>query len=295
MKHKVAAVLAAAALTLTACSGPAAEEGNDRSYDVSGVAQVDALAARVPADVRAKGTLIVATSADYAPAEFLADDVKTPIGYDIDLVKAIGRVLGLEVEVTNAQFASILPAIGSKYDLGISAFTIDADRLVSTNMVSYIVAGSSFAVQKGNPKKFDPDHVCGTKLGVLKGTVQNDEATELASACAKTGSPLEVLVYDNQADVTTNLVGGKVDAMYADSPVTGYAVKLTADAIEEVGGVRASAPQGIVIGKDDPELAALVQQATQHLMDDGTCGRIAASWGVQDAVLTTAELNPVVK
>lgn len=50
-----------------------------------------------------------------------------------------------------------------------------------------------------------------------------------------------------------------------------------------------------MIGKDDPELAALVQQATQHLMDDGTWGRIAASWGVQDAVLTTAELNPVVK
>lgn len=153
----------AAALTLSACSGDDTESSTgatdeatatetDRSYDVSGVAKVDEIAALLPADIAEEGKLVIGASIDYAPAEFRAEDLQTAIGYDVDLGKAIGNVLGVETEVSAADFASILPGIGTKYDIGISSFTIDADRTASYNMVSYIMVGSSYAVQSGNPR-----------------------------------------------------------------------------------------------------------------------------------------------
>ena len=103
---------------------------------------------------------------------------------------------------------------------------------------------------------------------------------------------IEVLSYARQSDATTNVVGGKAVAFYADSTVAGYAASLTNGQLEITGGIRDAAEQGIVVNKDDMELAKAVQAATQSLMDDGTWGKILDAWGVEDAALTTAELNP---
>ena len=53
-------------------------------------------AGEVPAAIKAKGTLNVATEAPYAPNEFIAPDGHTVIGMDADLVNALGRGDGAE-------------------------------------------------------------------------------------------------------------------------------------------------------------------------------------------------------
>ena len=67
---------------------------------------------------------------------------------------------------------------------------------------------------------------------------------------------------------------------------------LTEGQLEVVGGVRDAAPQGIVLPPGDTELTDAVQQAVQHLMDDGTWESILEGWGPKDAALTTAEVFP---
>lgn len=295
------AAVAAAALALTACSvgadGPgtsAPSESTDRTFDTSGVKKVDEIAALLPANVAEKGTLVIGASADYAPAEFRSDDLKTYIGYDVDLGRALGNVLGLKAELQDAEFASLIPAIGSKYDLGISSFTIRADRLETVNMISYITVGSSYAVKTGNPQGFNPDDVCGKSIAVQTGTWQEEELATFSKTCTDAGKDaIEVLSYARQSDATTNVVGGKAIAFYADSPVASYSAALTGGQLEVVGGIRDAAPQGIVVSKDDKALTEAVQKAMQHLMDDGTWKAILDGWGVEGA-LTTAELNPSV-
>lgn len=289
-----------AALTLTACGGddPATEpsgatDSTDLTYDVSGVDKVDEIAALLPREIADGGTLTVGASTDYAPAEFRADDLQTAIGYDVDLSKALGRVLGLEAEVVDGEFASLLPGMGSKYDIGISSFTITPERTANYNMISYISVGSSYAVKKGNPDGLNPDDVCGAAIGVQTGTWQEEELGIFNEACQAEGKePIEILSYPRQGDVTTNVVGGKAAAFYADSTVASYAVALTGDQLEVVGGVRDAADQGIVVPQDDAELTEAVQKAMQHLMDDGTWQAILDAWGIADAALATAELNP---
>lgn len=296
------AATAVAALGLTACSAPTEDdpapadtpaESTDRSYDVSGVEKVDEIAELLPQDVLDSGKLVIGAAIDYAPAEFRAEDLQTAIGYDVDLGKALGRVLGLESSVEAAEFASILPGIGTQYTVGISSFTITPERTENFNMISYITVGSSYAVKSGNPGEFNPDEVCGTTIGVQTGTWQEEELTAFSEECTAAGEEaIEILKYASQSDVTTNVVGGKADAMYADSTVSSYAVALTGGQLEVVGGVRDSAPQGIVVPQDDAELTEAMRQAMQHLMDDGTWEAILTSWGTQDAILTTAEVHP---
>lgn len=293
----VASTLALAACT-NASEATAPEAGEtaaaaEPSYDVSGVEKVDEIAAMLPADF--DGTLTVGDNLQYAPAEFLGGpDGQTPTGYDVDLAKALGRVLGAEVEVSHAEFASIIPSIGSQYEAGIASISINPERLEQVNMIAYISAGSTFSVRAGNPENLDPADLCGTTMGVQTGTIQDEDADALSAACTDAGSdPIEVLRYSSQADVTTNLVGGKIDVMYADSPVGQYAALQTGGQVEQLGDVTDAAPQGIAVAKDDAELTAALQAAMQHLMDEGVWADILDTWGVSGA-LETAELNPAV-
>lgn len=288
-----------ASLALSACGGDTATPGEevpevaDLSYDVSGVEQVDEIAALLPQEIADKGTLIIGASTDYAPAEFRSDDLDVAIGYDIDLGKALGNVLGLDAQVEDAEFASILPGIGTRYDIGISSFTITEERMASYNMISYIMVGSSYAVPTGNPDDFDPDAVCGQPIAVQTGTYQADELEDFSAACVEAGEDeIEIVSYARQSDATTNVVGGRAAAFYADSTVAGYAASLTGDRLEVVGGIRDSAPQGIVTRQQDEELTQAMLAAMQHLMDEGVWDAILDSWGVEDASLDTAELNP---
>ena len=108
----------------------------------------------MPAKLRSKGTLTVASDATYAPMEFIAKDGKTVIGVDADLAKALGTVMGLKLKVQNATFATIIPGINSgKYDVGMSSFTDTKAREKVVDFVTYFSAGTSFYVKtSGGPK-----------------------------------------------------------------------------------------------------------------------------------------------
>lgn len=298
-----AAALAAATLVLTACTDasqqPAGSDGASdeasaaTSFDPSSVEVDEEIAALLPKEIADKGTLTVGSDTAYAPAEFIDVDGKTPVGFDVDTISAVAAVLGLEAEVQSAAFDGIIPAIGSKYDVGISAFTITDERTAEANMISYATAGSQYGVAAGNPEKFDPEALCGATIGVQTSTIQDDELTAATEQCEKDGEePIDVVRYESQADVTTNLVGGKLQAMYADSPITAYAVEQTSGEIEAIGDVLDAAPYGIVVSQDDEDLTEAVQAAVQKLIDDGTLGEIFAAWGSADAVVDEAELNP---
>ncbi|WP_278236021.1 ABC transporter substrate-binding protein [Isoptericola sp. AK164] len=282
---------------LGSATGDAASDGSSAApaaaFDASTVEADDELAALVPAAVAEDGVLTVGAELSYAPAEFLASDGVTPVGFDVDIAHAVAATLGLEAEIEPSTFDAIIPAVGTKYDVGISGFTIDAERLQVAHMVSYFDAGSQLAVATGNPDGVDPADLCGVTVGVQTGTVQQGALEDVSASCEADGAePVEVLPYDSQADVTTNLVGGKVQAMYADSPVTAYAVEQTEGSIETLGEIADAAPYGVVVAQDDDALAEAIQGALQQLMDDGTLTEILAGWGNAEGALATAELDP---
>ncbi|MGO1591826.1 MAG: ABC transporter substrate-binding protein [Ancrocorticia sp.] len=294
----VPALAAALMLTLAACGGdsdsgaddPAGAGSETPGFDVSSIEENPDVSALVPESVASDGKLTVGSNIYYAPAEFYAEDGKTPVGYDVDLMKALSATMGLDLDLQNAEFASILPGIPEKYELGIANISINPERQENFNMIEYFTVGSSWAVQAGNPEGFDPDDFCGKSVGVQQGTVQDEELAEAAQACDE--AP-DIQRYDQHSAATTALVGGKVVALYSDSSVTDYAIAQTSGQLEQVGDVTGETPMGIVTAKSDDEMTEATQAAVQALMDDGTLDDIFAEWGITDGVSTEAVINPV--
>ena len=297
--------VAVAGLALSACgsnslssgtaSSAAAGASSAASAAVSKATAVDpALVAKLPDKIKTAGKIVVGTDATYAPNEFLDTDGKTVVGMDVDIFNAIAAKFGVKVEYVPATFDSIILGVSSsKYDIGLSSFTINDDRKKQVNMVSYFNAGTQWVTQKGNPKKVDPDNACGLNIGVQKGTVQVDDITARSKKCTDAGKPAITQIVDgDQGKVTTAVIGGKADAMAADSPVGLYAVKQTGGQLEALGQIYDAAPYGIVVPKDQTAFAGAVADALKAISTDGTYKAALTKWGNESGAITSFAVNP---
>jgi polar amino acid transport system substrate-binding protein len=257
------------------------------------VTKDDALAAMVPAAVSADGKIVFGTDASYPPNEFTDTDGNTVIGWDVELGTAVAQKLGLTAEFQNSAFSGIIPGIeGAKYELGVSSFSINDERVQTVDMVSYYSAGTSLAVKSGNPEGIKADDLCGKAVGVQAGTVQVDDVAARNTQCTTTGkAPIAVSELQAQTDVTLALTANRVVAMLADSPVAAYAAKTTEGAVQVVGEPYDTAPYGIVLAKNQGDFGKALQGAVQSLIDDGTYGKILEKWGVQAGAIPTSELR----
>lgn len=291
------ASLAALTLTLAACGSEtddAADPADEGGSEASEGGDMSEAAAMVPQDLRDSGTIRVGTDATYAPNEFFDEDGETIIGMDIDLFDAVAEELSLEAEYQSADFGSIIAGVNSdKYDIGVSSFTINEERKLEVNMVSYFNAGTQWAVAAGNPEKVDPDSPCGLAVAVQANTVQDlEDLPPKVEACESEGDPLTVQQYEGQDQATAALASGKADAMLADSPVVSYAVQQVGDTVETVGDVYDAAPYGYVVPMDSPELAEAIAMALTTLAEDGSYEAALETWGQTDGAIDTFEVNP---
>ena len=292
----MATVVALAACTsLMACGTSDGLDAQQANIDLSDVHENKQLAAMVSPEVSHDGVLTVGSNATWAPAEFTGEENETVIGFDIDIIKAVAKVLGLKVKVVDSAFATIIPSVGSKFDVGISGFTITAEREKAVTFVQHYSAGMSYAVRAGNPKNIDSDNLCGVRASVQVGTAEETALEDSSVACVKAGKPAIALqVYEQQTQATTALITGRSDVMYSDTPVSAYAVKQTKGKLELLGKPYDIAPQGIVVKKGDDKTAHAIQGALQELIDSGVYMRILKAWGVEDGAIDKAVINPKV-
>jgi polar amino acid transport system substrate-binding protein len=298
----VPSLLAVGAMVLAGCGGKTTDSGGNKQAEVT-VSQNADIAALVPDKIKSKGAITIATDATYAPNEFSTDGGKTFQGMDIDLGKAIGQVLGLQVKFVNTPFDGIIAGLAAgKYDLGMSSFTDNAEREKTVDFVTYFKAGTSIAVKKGNPLgiKGQAD-LCGKRVAAEKGTVQLDSLTKdkledgtvtLRGTCKKDGKPVpKPVALPDQNAVNSALIAGRADAFTADSPVVEYQVKITNGGVEQGGEAADVAPYGIAIPKSSGTFKEAVQKAVKKLIDDGTYGTIMDTWGLKDGAITDPKVN----
>jgi polar amino acid transport system substrate-binding protein len=292
-RRAIAGLAAAFALTgsLAACGGSKPDKGGSTTQAPS----VDsALVAKVPAAVKSAGKLIVGSDSTYAPSEYLDTDGKTIIGFDVDLFNAVAGKFGLKVEWQSAKFDNIIPGVGSgKYNVGVSSFTINADREQQATMVSYFSAGTQWVTKTG--ASVNPDSACGKKVAVQTATVQVDDVTARSRKCVDGGKPdIKIDQYQGQNDATNAVVSGKDDAMLADSPVCAYAVKKTSGQLALAGPIYDSSPYGYVLPKDQADFGGAIASAVKALIADGTYKKVLAKWGVDAGAITSPAVNPPV-
>ena len=301
--RKIVLAMAAPVLVIVVLAGCGSSSSNSSSSGSSTTGSgpttpaIDtSLAKQVPAALKSKGGLNVATEAQYAPNEFIAQDGHTVIGMDAELMQAIGGLLGLKVKLINSDFETIIPGLAAgRYDIGISSFTDTKEREKTVDFVDYYSAGISFyAKSSANPGVTTVADLCGKKVAAEKGTVEAEEATKQSGKCTKEGKKsVTVLAFPGQNAVNLAVSSGRADLGMADSPVADYQVKQSNGGFKLIGKEYEVAPYGIAIpkssGMTQPVLAAVKQ-----LISDGTYTKILEKWGLQGGAIKTPVVNGAV-
>ncbi len=162
------------------------------------VEKVDAIARQLPPDIADGGTLEVGVNVPYAPNEFKDDD-GTIVGFGVELVHALGDVLGLEAVLNEADFDRIIPAVqAGTFEMGSSSFTDTKEREESVDFVTYYSAGVQWAQRTG--ESVDPDNACGLRVAVQTTTIEDlEEVPAKSEECVARGlPPIDKVKYDSQ-------------------------------------------------------------------------------------------------
>ncbi len=300
---KVAAIAGATVLVASLCAvgvWQLRDDGPDRVANTVGSAgsgpvqaptgAVDEVAKTVPSGIRDSGRLVVGVNVPYAPNEFKNSSGEI-VGFDIDLMKAVTRTMGLVPDFRETGFEGILPSVqDGNFNVGMSSMTDTAEREEQADFVTYFEAGTLWARRPGSSA--DPGSPCGLRVGVAYSTIQDtQEIPAKSDACVAAGlPPIEKVVRTHQDEVTAALIAGEADAMTADSPVTGFAIKLSGGALEPAGEVFDSAPYGWPVAKGSG-LAESLRLALEHVMDTGEYRTIATMWGVEKGMITQPVIN----
>jgi polar amino acid transport system substrate-binding protein len=242
-----------------------------------------------PSDLITAGTLTVGSDTTYPPQEYIDTATNQATGFDIDLIAAIAQRMGLKSKPVTTSFDTIINSLVAKrFDVVISAVSVTPERQKKVDFVPYFNAGESLLVKSGNPSNIKSTaDLCGQKVGVQNGTIEQTDLTTANDTCKKAGkAAIEVTALTNQTDVIQLLASGRVVATYQDSPVTDYFNKQHPGQFAVGGSVVNAGIEGIVVRKGDSSMFNAIQTAFNQLKADGTYNSLIQKWGLTNEAIT---------
>ncbi len=288
--------LAALALLASGCAAP--DEDNPTSSDaedtVTSLEKDAEIADMLPADIKEAGKVRVASGVSFPPMEFYDTDNKTVLGFDADLGKALGEVLGVEFVFNNTNFDGIIGGLAAgRYDLGLTSMIDKAERQESVDFVDYLNSGIAFMTVKGNPEGLSEElDLCGRGVAVEKAATGDIVADEISAECKAEGKePVEKLPFPDQASAVQALKSGRADAVLALDLTLAYNVSQDPDSFEIPADPFGLLPVGIPVPKDDTELRDAVQAALVKVQEEGVYDELLAKWNLEAQSLEGAPLN----
>ncbi|MGO9962865.1 MAG: ABC transporter substrate-binding protein [Acidimicrobiales bacterium] len=247
-----------------------------------------AVAALVPASIKAKGSVTSVMDATYPPDEFVAANGTTIVGMDADFSAALGAVMGVKWVDVDATFDTIIVGLeAGKYDIGNSSFTVTTAREKQVNFVTYFQAGEGYYVPKSSSLKLNGlMSLCGHTVAVETGTTEQTDANTAVGLCKKASrKPDSVLAFATQNEANLAIASGRAQIGFADSQVAGYIVEQAKGQFKLDGPAFGVAPYGFAFAKSS-KLDVATLAAIKVLIHDGIYAKILDKWGVQAGAIT---------
>lgn len=224
--------------------------------------------------------LVVATSPDYPPFEFMvSENGKSKIvGADIDLAQKIADKLGVELEVKGMDFDALVSALqAGKVDMVITGMTPNEERKKAVDFSDIYFKGENAVIvnDKDAGKFTSEDQLKKAKLGVQKGSTQE---TYVKDNLKVTNYKALVAVPDLIADMKN----GNIDAVVLNSKVAGINVTKY-DGIKVVENLKLTSggdeeAMAVAIKKgDNADLIKLTNEVIKELQDSGEYDKILAN------------------
>lgn len=302
----VAALFAAASAALSGCS---AESGANTTPTAKAFSEDDAIAttSRLVASVKADpgleakrgsrfDSIAVGSSLFAPPTAYLKGS--DAVGYEPDLIRAIGKKLGAKTTVENAPFPTLITGLqAGRYNLIISGMSDTAERRKIIDFVDYGTDYLAFLVQKGNPEKISDDaaSLCGKTVDGLQGSQQLTWAKGVSDSVCSSDKAIKIVAVPDAPTALNDIRTGRAAVFLSDSTNAPYTAATarggnSLEAIIPHPAVNAL-PLGIAVDKSNPGLRDAVAGALQQLMEDGTYKKILQAWQVQSTAIDKATIN----
>ncbi|MCC5464030.1 basic amino acid ABC transporter substrate-binding protein [Pelosinus baikalensis] len=217
--------------------------------------------------------LKVGTDAGFAPFEFQDEKSKEYVGFDMDLIKALGKQMGYEVQIQNMNFDGLIPGLEvNSIDAVASGMTITEARKQKVNFTKpYYQAGLTIVVKNDNNAIKNFKDLEGKKIAVQIGTTGAAEAKKIKDA--------QVREFNNAPEAFMELKAGGVDAVVNDKPVNEYYIAQSGSKDAKTVGEPLQAEEyGIAVAKKNTELAGKLDKALDELKKNGEYEKIYVKW-----------------
>jgi polar amino acid transport system substrate-binding protein len=247
---------------------------------VAGAAQEATPSAEVFGD---DGVLTNCVDPSFPPMEYFeSQDAQEPIGFDIDLINAIGERLGAEVTHIPTDFTGLLPALDAgRCDVVASGIYLTAERLETFDAQPYYDTSIVLLTPADNTDITSPENLAGKTVAVQAGTNYVEILNNLNAELQAAGQPaMDIQSYPDQTDAIQQLVVGRADATITQD--TEAAFRETAQAGQFKIAYTYPDPQtfGIYFQQGSEPLAAVLAETVEAMRDDGTLAGIAETWNL---------------
>lgn len=212
-----------------------------------------------------EGKLTMATNAEFPPYEYREGE--KIVGIDAEVAGLIADKIGLELEIVDVEFDSIIPGVQKgKYDMGMAGMTVNEDRLKKVNFSSTYAKGVQVVIVKEDSTIASIDDLKGKKIGVQQGTTGDIYAS------GDFGED-NITRYLNGALAVEGLNSGKVDCVIIDNePAKSY---VSANkGLKILDTEYANEDYAICFAKENEELQKMVNDALEELIEDGSLQKV---------------------
>lgn len=259
MKKKLFALTLAAcmAASLTACSSKPAET----TAAATTAAPADTKAEETSAEETkaAGGTLVMATNAEFPPYEYYEGG--EIVGIDVEIAKAIAEEMGMDFEVEDMAFDSIIPAVQSgKADFGAAGMTVDEKRLQSVDFSDSYATATQVVIVKEDSDIASPDDLTGKTIGVQLGTTGDIYASDIEGATVEQ--------YNKGFEAVQALTQNKIDAVVIDGEPAKVFVSQN-EGLKILDDALTVEEYAICVKKGNTELVEGINKAIANLKETG--------------------------
>lgn len=219
----------------------------------------------------------LAVDPTYPPLEYKLPDGKLT-GFGVDIANALCEELRARCVWVESSFDGMIPGLlARKFDVIASSMTITPKRMQQiafSNRISN--APSRLVVRRGSPLLPTADSLKGKRVGVEQGSAQADYAV---ANWQRAG--VQIVSYQNQDQVYTDLVSGRLDAAFQASIAAsdGFLKKPQGKDFTFAGAAIDDQKyfgqgDGLGLRKEDTALREAFNQALAAILANGTYARI---------------------
>ncbi len=244
------------ALGLSACGGaPSSVSAASAPAASASAAQSEASSAKEG------GVLVMACEATFPPYEYMSGT--EVVGIDVDIAKAIAEEMGMELDIQEMPFDSVIAAVSTgKADFAASGLSVTPERAEQVDFSMEYATSKQVIMTRADSGITSPENLAGT-VGVQMGTTGDLELSDTEAY-----PDVKVERYNKYTDAVNDLISGRLDAIVMDS-LPAEQLKSMNDTLVILDDSLLDDSYAIAVKKGNTELLDAIDTVLQKLKDEG--------------------------